>query len=204
VRLVRRETEIKLPLNNAEDGRALLEAAGFRAIRARVFESNIVLDNPEGHMRRNGVLLRVREAGGAATLTYKGPSVAARHKIREEIEVAVSSAAELRELFQRLGYSPAWRYEKFRTEFQRDGAEGHVCLDETPIGAFLELEGAPEWIDATARQLGFSERDYIVHSYAALYFARRREAGLEPGDMVFHQDTTSKSQPNPGLSEGLV
>jgi adenylate cyclase class 2 len=198
------ETEIKLPLNDAETGQSLLERAGFRVTRARVFETNIVLDSPDDRMRRNGMLLRLRESGGAAVLTYKGSSVPSRHKVREEIEVGVSSAADVRALFQRLGYSAAWRYDKFRTEFRREGAQGHACLDETPIGVFLELEGAPDWIDATARELGFSERDYILRSYAALYFARRREAGLEAGDMVFDQDTGSKSQPNPGLSEGRV
>ena len=46
---------------------------------------------------------------------------------------------------------------------------GVVTLDETPIGWFLELEGSPDWIDKTARQLGFSEEDYVILSYAALY-----------------------------------
>jgi len=30
-------------------------------------------------------------------------------------------------------------------------------LDETPIGNFCEIEGAPRWIDATAKKLGVTE-----------------------------------------------
>ena len=204
VTIERQETEIKLPLTDAETGKRLLENAGFRVSRARVFESNLVLDSPDRRLFSSRQLLRLREDGDRAVLTFKGPSQPSRHKVREEIEVTVSSAGDLRELLARLGFSTAWRYDKFRTEFHRDGGEGHACLDETPIGVYFELEGAPHWIDATAGELGFSERDYILSSYGALYFARCEQAGLEPGYMVFDQETGAKSQPNPGSSDGRV
>jgi adenylate cyclase class 2 len=181
----RRETEIKLPLLDAETGELLLERAGFRVSRARVFESNLILDSSDGRLRSGGMLLRIRESGGNAILTFKGPSLPSRHKDREEIEIAVSNALDLSEVLARLGYGPAWRYDKFRTEFDRSGAAGHVCLDETPIGVFLELEGEPDWIDATAQELGFSERDYILDSYGGLYFAHCERSGTKAGDMVF-------------------
>jgi adenylate cyclase class 2 len=200
----RRETEIKLSLKDAETGRLLLEGAGFHVSRARVFESNLVLDSPDGRLRRGGMLLRVRESGGKAMFTFKGPSLPSRHKDREEIEIGVSSVPDLCELLQRLGYLPAWRYDKFRTEFHRAGAQGHACLDETPIGVYLELEGKADWIDATAGELGFTERDYILRSYGGLYSAHCERTGMEPGNMVFNQEAGSNSQPNPGLSEGRV
>jgi adenylate cyclase class 2 len=58
-------------------------------------------------------------------------------------------------------------------------------LDETPVGAFLELEGAPRWIDRTARSLGFRESDYITASYGALYRQFCDMKGVAPGNMVF-------------------
>ena len=57
-------------------------------------------------------------------------------------------------ILRALGYAPSFRYEKFRAEWT-DG-KGQVVVDETPIGNFCEIEGAPRWIDATAKKLGVS------------------------------------------------
>ena len=55
-----------------------------------------------------------------------------------------------------------------------------IVLDETPIGTFLEIEGAPERIHAAAAALGRRPDEFIEDSYAALFFA----AG-GTGDMLF-------------------
>ena len=55
-----------------------------------------------------------------------------------------------------LGYSPSFRYEKFRAEWA--GGKGQVVVDETPIGNFCEIEGPSRWIDATAKKLGVKLR----------------------------------------------
>jgi adenylate cyclase len=47
-----------------------------------------------------------------------------------------------------------FRYEKFRTEWEME--DGHLVLDETPIGVWAELEGQPLWIDATLEKLGIA------------------------------------------------
>ncbi|MGB0035232.1 MAG: hypothetical protein WBP79_07145, partial [Candidatus Acidiferrales bacterium] len=62
-----------------------------------------------------------------------------------------------------------------------------VVLDETPIGAYLELEGAPADIDRGAAQLGFSSSDYITQTYGGLYLAECRRRGLPPSDMLFQK-----------------
>jgi adenylate cyclase class 2 len=53
-----------------------------------------------------------------------------------------------------LRYEPSFRYEKYRTEFAREGEAGVAVLGETPIGNFIELEGPGRWIDTTAREPG--------------------------------------------------
>jgi adenylate cyclase class 2 len=58
-------------------------------------------------------------------------------------------------------------------------------LDQTPIGDFLELEGAAQWIDRTARTLGFSPADYITVSYGRLYLEYCEAKGVDPRNMVF-------------------
>src|SRR5579883_2221618 len=171
------ETEIKLRVPDAAHGRRLLRSAGFRVSQRRAFEANTVFDTAD-------LRLRKREVRRAGKLTYKGPGSSGRHKSREELEIAAADPRTLSAILEKLGFHPAFRYEKYRTEFRRDGG-GEATLDETPIGVFLELEGSPRWIDRTARRLGFSERDYVTLSYGALYTEWCARQRRRPGHMVF-------------------
>ena len=179
------ETEIKLAAPDVAAARRLLRRAGFRVARRRVFEANTVFDTAERGLRQANLLLRVRQTPGADSFTFKGPPLAAKHKTREELEVTLSSAATCGLILQRLGYQPAFRYEKYRTEFRLPGTSGVATLDETPIGTYLELEGSPRWIDRMARRLGFAERDYITASYGRLYLDWCAARQATPGHMVF-------------------
>ena len=181
-----REIEIKLRVPGVAAARRLLLSAGFRVSKPRVFESNTILDTPELRLRNAGCLVRIREVKGAATLTYKGPGSSGKHKIREELETDAGDALILAAIFEKLDLRPAFRYEKYRTEFRRDSG-GEATLDETPIGVFLELEGSPNWIDRTARRLGFAEQDYITDSYGALYVQWCAQLHRRPANMVFHR-----------------
>jgi adenylate cyclase class 2 len=189
------ETEIKLRIpEGGEAGRALLERHGCRVIEPRTFLDDQVFDLPDQTMLRSGRLLRVRFANGAATLTYKGPSLPGKHKQREELEAFTQNSEALPAILNRLGYSRAWRYEKYRTTYV-DGAEtAHavIALDETPIGVFLELEGPGEWIDGTAGRLGFERKDYILASYGSLYREYLKLHG-GPADMVFGAEPSNRT-----------
>ena len=113
----KREVEIKLSLPSAAHGRRLLRQAGFRVMRRRVYEDNLVFDTPQGKLRSGNLLLRLRVAGPVATLTFKGPPSKGRHKSRFESETAVSDPAACREILHRLGFRQVYRYEKYRTEY---------------------------------------------------------------------------------------
>lgn len=180
-----RETEIKLVLTDVAQGRRLLRAAGFRVSKRRIFEANTLFDTARGLLRRKQCLLRVRQAGGQGILTFKGPVTEGMYKDREELEVNVSDARGFSEILGRLDFLPAFRYEKYRTEYSRPGEAGTATLDETPIGVYLELEGAPGWIDRSARRLGFTESDYSTASYYGLYADYCRNNGLHLADMTF-------------------
>ena len=180
-----RETEIKLAVPDVKTARGLLRAAGFRVSRRRVFETNAVFDTPEMGLRRAAAVLRVRQAGGVATVTYKGPAEVGRHKSREELELEISDARAMGAIIERLGLGPVFRYDKYRTEYRQPGRSGIATLDETPVGVYLELEGAPTWIDRAARKLGFAEKDYITASYARLYLDWCGRSGVRASDMVF-------------------
>jgi adenylate cyclase class 2 len=180
-----RETEIKLAVPDRESARRLLQKAGFRVGKRRVFEANTVFDTRGLTLRGRSLLLRLREAGGRAILTYKGRPVPGKHKSREELEVEIPAPAPMTAILNRLGFQAVFRYEKYRTEFQVKGSGGVATVDETPIGVYVELEGAPAWIDRTARQLGFSESDYITASYGSLYLDWCRRHRIKPANMVF-------------------
>jgi adenylate cyclase class 2 len=179
------ETEIKLAVGELRSARKLLRDAGFQVSRRRVFEANVIYDTPELTLRSASTLLRLRQAGGLISVTYKGVPFVGKHKSREELELTVDNAATMGTIFERLGYQPAFRYEKYRTEYRLARGAGMATLDETPVGIYLELEGSPTWIDRMARRMGFSEQDYITASYARLYLdwcARNRE---KPANMIF-------------------
>lgn len=167
----------------------MLRAAGFHVLKRRVFEDNLVFDTQDLKLRSGALLLRVRHAGPAATLTYKGPPAQGKHKSREELEVEISDAHLSTRIFQRLGFDVVFRYQKYRTEYAKPREHGVVTLDETPIGCFLEIEGSPPWIDRTARHLGFRESDYVTSSYGILYRQHCEANGVEPADMVFPAPT---------------
>jgi adenylate cyclase, class 2 len=179
------EIEVKIRLSNKSAIVDRIQKEGFRESSPRVFEANTLYDTKDNQLRKKQMLLRVRKAGEKSVITWKGPDVAGPHKNRPEIETSIGSAESMAQIFGNVGFEPAFRYEKYRTEFNRKGADGTITVDETPIGDFLELEGPPDWIDKTAEQLGFSRQDYILDSYGKLYVADCERRGVQPTHMVF-------------------
>jgi adenylate cyclase class 2 len=208
------ETEIKLKINDVRAFHRARKRMGARPIgtgTGRVHEENVIFDTPDGGLAKHGQLLRIRtetsEVRGRAkatslkqriVVTFKQPpavpdSDKARHgryKVRDEIELEVSEAANLTKIFEGLGMSGWFRYEKYRTTFRLTASKAWarellIELDETPIGTFVELEGPAEAIDRAATELGFSKRDYVLKSYLVLYMEECRRKGEQPRNMVF-------------------
>jgi adenylate cyclase class 2 len=181
-----------------------------------VHEENVIFDTPQGGLAKHGQLLRIRtvtpnargskeavRATRRVVLTFKRPIASSQegnlapsgrgsHKVLEEIEVEVGDAGTLTKIFQGLGLSGWFHYEKYRTTFQLPAsmswARGLLIeLDETPIGTFVELEGPAHAIDRAAGELGFSKRDYVLKNYLALYVEDCRRRGEEPRQMLFQE-----------------
>ena len=187
------ETEIKLRITDPRQARALLESHGFRVSVPEVFERNLVLDDPDRSIRGRGCLLRLRQAGETATLTFKGLATSGKHKEREERETTVASFDEMLVILERLGFRQIFLYEKYRTEYRLPEG-GVVTVDETPAGNFFEIEGEAAWIDATAQLLGFTEADYLTLSYGRIYADWCQQQGVTPSNMTF---TRPRSAPDP-------
>jgi adenylate cyclase class 2 len=179
------ETEIKLRLEGGIGGMiSKLRTLGYLP-GPRELEADQLYDFPDGSLRLSGRLLRLRSRGSRWLLTYKGPATPGPHKSREELETGIEDGTTLSTILAALGYVPAFRYEKYRTTFRRDGEEGSVTIDETPIGVFLELEGEGDWIDRTATVLGFTPAEYLTASYSSLYQEYRRAHPGVRTDMTF-------------------
>jgi adenylate cyclase class 2 len=116
-------------------------------------------------------------------VTHKAKGKAGRHKSRIETEAVLSDGSKAETIFRALGLVPIFRYEKFRAEWT-DG-NGHLVLDETPIGIYAELEGSSRWIDRMAKRLGLSQADYITHTYAELFREWKRQTGSPAEEMTF-------------------
>jgi adenylate cyclase class 2 len=182
-----REIEIKLPFPSASEARRRIESAGATQTTPRTFEDNRLYDRPDGGLHAAGKALRLRRAGEGAWLTYKAKVRGDhRHKVREEHETGVDDPDALERIFGGLDFAPSFRYQKYRTEFAR--GELAICLDETPLGCFVELEGAPEEIDRAAGELGFSTADYVRESYLDLHEADTRRRGVPRGDLLLEAD----------------
>jgi adenylate cyclase class 2 len=178
-----KEIEIKFRVADLRALARKLRAAGFRLVTRRTHEMNTLYDLPGEVLRARRELLRLRQYGAEWMLTHKSGGIKGRHSSRVELETSVGDGKKTDLILRALGYAPTFRYEKFRAEWS-DG-KGQVVVDETPIGNFCEIEGAPRWIDATAKKLGVSAADYITKNYATLFLDWKQEMGSGAQEMTF-------------------
>ena len=180
---MQREIEIKFRVDNLRTLVRKLRAAGFRLKTSSTHEMNTLYDLPGEVLRGRKELLRIRKYGNSWTLTHKSGGRLGRHSSRKELETAVSDGKKVDAILRALGYSPSFRYEKFRAEWT--DKKGNVVVDHTPIGDFCEIEGPPRWIDATAKKLGVRHEDYITKNYATLFLDWKQETRSAANDMTF-------------------
>jgi adenylate cyclase class 2 len=178
------EIEVKFRITDLSALTGHLKSEGFALVTPRTHEMNTLYDLPDSGLRGRGALLRLRQYGARWTVTYKDrPAVQDRHKIRREFETVVENGPALAQILEALGYQPRFSYEKFRTEWT-DGS-GHLVLDETPVGNFGEIEGAPEWIDEVAGRLNIAHDQYITLSYSELFAEWKQRTGSDAANMLF-------------------
>lgn len=177
------EIEVKFRLHSLRAMKRRLRDSGFRLETERTHEMNTLYDQPGELLRKKGDLLRLRQYGSQWVLTHKSKGKVGRHKVRIENETVVADGASMDAILHALGFRPTFRYEKFRSEWS-DG-KGKVVLDETPIGNLGEIEGPSRWIDQTAKALGISQSDYIMDTYAGLFFAWKKQNRSPATEMTF-------------------
>jgi adenylate cyclase class 2 len=166
------ETEVKLRLPSLEGLQARLESLGFRLTVPPQPETSILWDR-EKQLLEQGSALRLRRFAGKAWLTWKGPKIPdALLKIRPELETEIPDPETLEAILGALGFQPILHMTKTRALMVR--ADLVACLDETPFGCFLELEGEAPAIHAAMADLDLGPERAEPRSYPTLF----RERGL--------------------------
>lgn len=166
------ETEVKLRLSSLGGMEARLEALGFVLTVPSQRETSVLWDR-DGALLAQGSALRLRRFSGRAWLTWKGAKIPdPLLKIRPEEETEVGDPEAMEAILRALGFAPVQQMTKERAVLKSPSLV--ACLDETPFGCFIELEGEAPHIQATMKALGLSADQAEVKSYPTLF----REHGL--------------------------
>ncbi len=161
------EIEVKIKVGDLSTIREKILNLAARLDKERFLEENTLFDFPSQDLYRRRQALRLRKVNRKAFLTFKGaPQKSRKFKVREEYETEVRDEKQLRKILKGLGLAPGFHYQKYRTVFRKKRLK--ICLDETSVGNFIELEGEREEIVRFARALGFSKKEFIKQDYIQL------------------------------------
>lgn len=161
------EIEVKIKINDLDAISKKISHLGAKLEKERFLEENTLFDFRSHELYRKRQALRLRKTNKKSFLTFKGPPQKSRKfKIREEFETEVKNEKQLKEILKSLGLVPVFNYQKYRTVFRKKNLK--VCLDETSIGNFVELEGERNEIVKFANALGFSKNEFIKLDYIQL------------------------------------
>lgn len=190
------EIEAKFYVMDLKRIEVCLQELEAQLIQPRVLETNIRFDLPDGGLRSEGHVLRLRQ-DTAARLTYKGASKNEQGVLsRREVEFVVEDSEKAKLFLEALGYRKLFYYEKYRTTYElsqtsellRDlGGLAHVMLDELPYGNFVEIEGdSIELLRRVAQKLKLKWDAALAASYHALFERlRAKHPQLDPAQISF-------------------
>jgi adenylate cyclase class 2 len=157
------EVELKFPIADADEMTLELLARG--AARGGVVrQSDLYFQHPSRDFRETHEALRLRRTDDGVKITYKGPVLDSRTKMRREIELPVGHDAgdfdRLCELLTILGFEPVRGVAKVRAIYHLtwEGRNLELAVDAVDgLGTFLEIESLAQDHDRDAA------RDVILH-----------------------------------------
>ncbi|MBI3152410.1 MAG: class IV adenylate cyclase [Chloroflexi bacterium] len=179
------ETEVKFFVRDLKKIELRLLELKAQLIQPRVHEVNLRFDNPNGDLRKNLKVLRLRK-DTEAKFTFKGPSEETESGVltRREIEFAVGDFESAKQFLEALGFIPIVFYEKYRTTFELSNT--HIMLDELPYGEFVEIEGENiQTLHEIANLLGLDWKQMVKAGYHALFDRVTEKYKLESANLSF-------------------
>jgi len=171
------EVKIEVSAEELERVRSRLQEFGFTLTATRRKEENRMFDFSDRRLQNTGCALRLRDYSGKCIFTYKGPQKPdPLLKIREEIETSVADFDSIRRILEAIGLEETFQYGKYREKYARELASGpvEICLDETPVGCFVEIEGSRQGIDEIAGSFNWAPERFIQRNYIDLYRERMK------------------------------
>jgi predicted adenylyl cyclase CyaB len=161
------EIEVKVKVENLQPIRDQLLTLGAQVERERTLEGDTFYDFRPPALLQKKHALRLRIVQKKAFLTFKGtPQKSRKFKVREEHETEVKNVKQTKKILKALGLGPVFRFAKHRTVFKKGRLK--ICLDETPIGLFVEFEGERENIARLAKRLQMPKARWIKKDYVRL------------------------------------
>ncbi len=188
------ETEVKFFVHNLKKIEMRLLELKAHLIQARVHEMNYRYDLPNGSLRADGHVLRLRTDTNTS-LTFKGPSTLVDGIFsRQEFEFTVSDFEMARKFLEALGYVQIMIYEKYRTVYDLNHC--HIMLDELPYGDFVEIEGSNTAnIRQTATVLGLKFNSAVGAGYSRIFEDYNSRNDFPSRDLTF--DVLQGKKPTP-------
>ncbi|WP_456325773.1 class IV adenylate cyclase [Desulfonauticus submarinus] len=160
------EREIKFEVSDFKKYEHIL-AKKAELIQEWIFEQNIVFDFKDNRLEKDGILLRLRH-DNSSKLTLKLPNTSYMEpgiKNKIEYEVNVSNFETMNIILNKVGFNVKLEYHKFRKIFKLNNSL--ICLDITPFGFFIEIEGG-ELYD-NAKILGLNQENSLDLTYYEIY-----------------------------------
>jgi predicted adenylyl cyclase CyaB len=159
-------TEIEVKILNIDPTRI---RSVFKQHGAKL-RKNVLQHNEIYRDRKHPELMaRIRTEGNTTILTMKGKSKKVRGmKVVDEHELEVSDAEEIAWMLRALGFERTSLRELKREYWEYNGCSVEICL-LPGFPAYLEIEGAPSKIRATARLLGYAEADFDARPISKIY-----------------------------------
>lgn len=132
------EVEAKAELTSIETAREKIIEMGGKLLFEGI-QIDLYFQHPCRNFKETDEVLRIRKMGNNIYLTYKGPRINAKVKVREEIEVKISNHQRMLEILMKLGFKPVIEIRKKRETWLIGNM--HVNLDEVEgLGSFIEIE----------------------------------------------------------------
>ncbi len=172
------ETEVKISitLEDLDRVRARLAELGAHCLSPRSEEKNLLFDFTDRNLETCGCAVRLRTYGEKTTLTFKGEiQEDPRFKKRQELETSIKDPQAMIKVLEGLGMHICFEYSKIRELYTLsvDQDQAEICLDETPVGTFVEIEGSENAIETLASQLGWTPDSFIRRNYVEMYLEAR-------------------------------
>jgi len=161
------EVEIKVRVNHNQIEEKLeeLKATFIKEVK----QEDTYFKHPCWNFKDRDEALRIREEGNIFFLTFKGPKLDKKIKVRKEVQLQVEP--EIFELLKDIGFSELKRIRKRRKFYQWKNLK--VCLDKVEgLGDFMEIEGK-SWEDKPlirelVKKLNIKEESVLTISYLEL------------------------------------